>query len=125
MLPRHAQTLGNLLERVKLVHFSTLRGIHGHFCLWYSTLSTCNEMPKKLNKFERKPLVTSFNELKREARLKKKERQKVHEIVLQPPENGLLVKNLIPVAHEVFAARRELLSCVSRLVNYTAIYVCR
>ncbi|WVY96996.1 hypothetical protein V8G54_029147 [Vigna mungo] len=124
MLPRHIQTLGDLLERVKLVHFSKLRGIHGHFCLWYSTLSTCNEMPKKLNKFERKPLVTSFNELKREARLKKKERQMVHEIVLQPPENGMLVKNLIPVAHEVFAARCELLSCVSRLVNYTAIYVC-
>ncbi|XP_014512359.1 APO protein 3, mitochondrial isoform X1 [Vigna radiata var. radiata] len=124
MLPRHVQTLGDLLERFKLVHFSKLRGIHGHFCLWYSTLSTCNEIPKKLNKFERKPLVTSFNELKREAGLKKKERQMVHEIVLQPPENGMLVKNLIPVAHEVFAARCELLSCVSRLVNYTAIYAC-
>jgi len=82
-------------------------------------------MPRKLSKFERKPPVTSFNELKREARLKKKERQNVHEIVLQPPENGLLVKHLIPVAHEVFAARCKLISCVSRLVNYTAIYVCR
>ncbi|XP_027367368.1 APO protein 3, mitochondrial-like isoform X2 [Abrus precatorius] len=60
----------------------------------------------------------------REARLKKKERQKVHEITLQPPENGLLVEQLIPIAHEVYAARCELLSSVSRLVNYTAIYTC-
>ncbi|KAL2664451.1 hypothetical protein AAZX31_02G177500 [Glycine max] len=40
-------------------------------------MSTCNELPRKLNKSERKPPVTSFNDLKRQARLKKKERQKL------------------------------------------------
>ncbi|KAL3034157.1 hypothetical protein AAZX31_02G177500 [Glycine max] len=87
-------------------------------------MSTCNELPRKLNKSERKPPVTSFNDLKRQARLKKKERQKVHENTLQPPENGLLVDHLIPIAHEVYAARCELISSVSTLVNYTAIYTC-
>ena len=71
------------------------------------------------------PTKTSFNDLKRQARLKKKERQKVHENTLQPPENGLLVDHLIPIAHEVYAARCELISSVSTLVNYTAIYTCR
>lgn len=124
-MPRHIQTIGNLLERVMQVHVLQLRGINTHSCLWYSAVSTCNELPRKLNKSERKPPVISFNELKREARQKKKERQKVHEIILQPPENGLLVEHLIPIAHEVYAARCELLSSVSRLVNYTAIYTCR
>lgn len=125
MLPRHVQTIGSLLERVMQVHVAQLRGINTHFCLWYSSVSTCNELPRKLNKSERKPPVTSFNDLKRQARLKKKERQKVHENTLQPPENGLLVDHLIPIAHEVYAARCELISSVSTLVNYTAIYTCR
>ncbi|KAK7284808.1 hypothetical protein RJT34_19561 [Clitoria ternatea] len=124
MLRRRVQTIGNLLERVIQAHVAQLRGINTHFCVSYSTVSTCNELPRKLTRCERKPPVTSFNDLKREARLKRKERQKAHEIILQPPENGLLVEHLIPIAHEVYAARREPLSCVSRLVNCTAIYTC-
>ncbi|KAK7295369.1 hypothetical protein RJT34_18276 [Clitoria ternatea] len=124
MLRRRVQTIGNLLERVIQAHVAQLRGINTYFCVSYSTVSTCNELPRKLTRCERKPPVTSFNELKREARLKRKERQKAHEIILQPPENGLLVEHLIPIAHEVYAARREPLSCVSRLVNCTAIYTC-
>jgi hypothetical protein len=88
-------------------------------------VSICDNIPRKLKKFERKPLVRSINELKREGRKRRKERQKVDEIILQSPENGLLVQKLIPVAKEVYAARSELLSCVSRLVNYIAIYTCR
>lgn len=125
MLARHGQIISNLLGRVIQDPVAQLRGVNMHFCLWYSTVSTCSELPRKLKKSERKPLVRSFNELKREARLKKKERQKVHEIKLQPPENGLLVKELVPVAHEVYAARSELLSSVSKLVKYIAIYTCR
>ena len=125
MLLRHIQTVGNLLEGIIQAPVARLKGINMHFCVLYSTVSTCNELPRKLKKSERKPPVRSFNELKREARLKKKERQKVHEIILQPPENGLLVEQLVPVAHEVYAARTELLSTVSRLVKYIAIYTCR
>lgn len=123
MLPRHVQTVRYMLER--LIPVAQLRGINTHFCVWYSTLSACNELPRNLKMSERKPLVTSFNELKRQARRKRKERQNVHEILLQPPENGLLVKQLIPIAHQVYAARSELLSSVSRLVKHIAIYTCR
>ncbi|PON96555.1 APO domain containing protein [Trema orientale] len=96
-----------------------------HSCSMYSTGSTLTELPRKLNKSERKPMVRSFNELKREARLKRKASENVNEISLHPPDNGLLVKGLIPVAHKVYAARAELFSCVSRVVNSIAIYSCR
>jgi len=49
----------------------------------------------------------------------------VKEIILQSPENGLLVQKLIPVAQQIYAARSEVLSSVSRLVNFIAIYSCR
>ncbi|OIW04723.1 hypothetical protein TanjilG_06715 [Lupinus angustifolius] len=124
MLSRHFRTAGKLLEKVILVPAAQLSGVNTHFNVLHSTVSSCNELPKKLNKSERKPLVTSFNELKRQARLKKKEIQNVHEIILEPPENGLLVQQLVPIARQVYAARSELLSTVSTLVKYTAIYTC-
>src|ERR1044072_3095755 len=123
ILPRHAQTVASLLERVLPV--AQLRAINTHFCVWYSTVSTCNELPRKLKVSERKPMVTSINELKRDARRKKKERQMADEIVLQPPQNGVLVEQLIPIAHKVYAARSELMSAVSILVKHIPIYTCR
>ena len=86
---------------------------------------TLAELPRKLQKPERKPFVTNVNELKRRARLERKIRQEVHEVVLRPPENGLLVKRLVPVAHEVYAARNVLLKCVSRIVESIAVHFCR
>ncbi|KAK2454574.1 APO protein 3, mitochondrial [Trifolium repens] len=119
MLPRLIQsTSSSLLQRITQTHTTT------RFRVLYSTISICDNIPRKLKKFERKPLVRSINELKREGRKRRKERQKVDEIILQSPQNGLLVQKLIPVAKEVYAARSELLSCVSRLVNYIAIYTC-
>lgn len=125
VLVRSAQIVGNLICRaVQDSGCTKLRDVNKQFCQWYMTVSASSELPRKLKKSERKPLVRSINELKREARQRKKDRQKVHEIILQPPENGLLVKELIPVAHEVYAARLELLSIVSRLVKHIAIYTC-
>ncbi|KAK4283340.1 hypothetical protein QN277_000301 [Acacia crassicarpa] len=125
VLARRAQVFGSFLWRaVKDPGSKQLRDVNKHFCQCYFTVPATSELPKKLKKSERKPLVRSINELKREARQKKKDRQKAHEIILQPPENGMLVKQLIPVAHQVYAARLELLSIVSRLVKHIAIYTC-
>ncbi|XP_050943275.1 APO protein 3, mitochondrial-like isoform X2 [Cucumis melo] len=93
--------------------------------VWYSTNRSSAVLLQKPKKSERKPLVTSINELKREARLRKKERQTVEEIPLKPPANGLLVKSLVPVAHEVYAAISELLSCVSTVIKRTVVYYCK
>ncbi|XP_028756636.1 APO protein 3, mitochondrial [Neltuma alba] len=125
VLARRAKIVGNLLWRaVQDSGFKQPSDVNKHSCQCYVTVPESSELPKKLKTSERKPLVRSINELKREARQKKKDRQKVHEIILEPPENGMLVKQLIPVAHEVCAARHELLSIVSRLVKHIAIYTC-
>ncbi|CAI9767822.1 unnamed protein product [Fraxinus pennsylvanica] len=50
-------------------------------------------------------MVNDNSEVKRKARLVTKDREVVTEVNLRPPENGLLVKELITVAHEVLAAR--------------------
>ncbi|XP_020550373.1 APO protein 3, mitochondrial-like [Sesamum indicum] len=93
-------------------------------CSSYSTGSGSRELPRKLKRSERKPWVTDINELKRKSRLERQERRVVREATLKPPENGLLVKELIPVAHEVLAARTQLLTCVSRVAESIAILVC-
>ena len=91
----------------------------------FSIDSTYKEMPRKLKKSERKPWVTSVNELKRKARLQRQAKQEASEITLRPPENGLLVKALVPFACEVYAARAKLLTCASMVLKSAIVYSCR
>ncbi|KAG9153931.1 hypothetical protein Leryth_027403 [Lithospermum erythrorhizon] len=93
--------------------------------LFYSTESDYICFTNKQNKSEKKPWVTNINELKRRARLEKAERRIVSESTLSSPENGLLVEELIPVAHDVVAARNELYTCASRVAESIPIYSCR
>ena len=95
-----------------------------HLCALYSTGYPYVELPRKLKKSERKPWVTSVNDLKRKARVGRKDKQLVRERILQPPENGLLVKELVPVAHEVYSATTELFFCASMVVESIAVYCC-
>ncbi|KAJ8532737.1 hypothetical protein K7X08_015626 [Anisodus acutangulus] len=85
---------------------------------------TLEALPRKLKRAEKKPWVTNINELKRRGRLDKQERRMVREVALRPPENGLLVKELIPVAHQVLAPRGHILACVSRISEEILIYFC-
>nr|XP_023927905.1 APO protein 3, mitochondrial-like isoform X2 [Quercus suber] len=124
MLRGRIRNVVNLLDIITERSVENFIGINKHFCGWYSTGSSHVELPIKRKKSERKPLVTSVNELKREARLRRKEKQMVQENTLRPPENGLLVKGLVPVAHEVYAARAKLNACVSRIVKSIAIFSC-
>ncbi|KAK8952076.1 hypothetical protein KSP39_PZI004745 [Platanthera zijinensis] len=101
--------------KYSIVLFSTSSG----------ALSEHVELPERRRRSERKPLVTSINELKRAGRLQRKLRRDVREIILKPPENGLLVKNLIPVAHRVYDAREELYDCVSLVMKNVHVHVCR
>ncbi|XVF44909.1 hypothetical protein PTKIN_Ptkin02bG0161100 [Pterospermum kingtungense] len=126
MLSRQTQTIMKLRE-VALRKFST-KSIVGnelkHRRGLYSAGQSCTELPRKMKKTERKPWVTNINELKRIGRAERKDRQMVCERILQPPENGLLVKELIPVAHQVYVARTELFACVSKVAQSIAIYSC-
>lgn len=91
----------------------------------FESLSTFVELPRKLKRSERKLWVTSVNELKRRARVEKKERILVKEATLCAPENGLLVKELVPVAHQVLSARTDLFYCASRVAEIIPINYCR
>lgn len=90
-----------------------------------SNSSGLSELPRNPKSPERKPLVTSINELKRRGRQRRKERKEVREFVVKPPENGLLVKSLIPVAHQVFDARKDLYRCISVVLESIPVHVCR
>ncbi|KAH9655302.1 APO protein 3 mitochondrial [Citrus sinensis] len=126
MLPRRVRSILNLHDMITYYSTANLFGIRlKHHSGMYSAGSISTELPRKCKKCERKPWVTHINELKRMARRERKERQMVKEKILGPPENGLLVKELIPVAHDVFAARTELLACVTRVAKSIAIYTCR
>lgn len=97
----------------------------GLFSTSSSGLAEHAGLPSRLQRSERKPLVTGINELKRRARLQRKMKQEVREIPLRPPENGLLVTGLISVAHEVFDARTELSNCAAMLIKTIPVHVCR
>lgn len=83
------------------------------------------DLPKPRRSSDRKPLVTPITELKRRAREERKARHEVREVALRPPENGLLVQTLVPVAHEVFAARKQLLCCAERVAGSIPVHACR
>lgn len=127
MLPRRVRSILNLDDIVTHNSIANFIGIIKlkHPCGMYSTGSTFMELPRRRKRCERKPWVTHITELKRIGRRERKERQMVKEKIVWPPENGLLVKELIPIAHEVYAARTELFACVSRVVKSIAIYACR
>lgn len=127
MFRRRIQAVFNIKELIAgncSGRFIIKNGLHGVGAS-YSTISGSVELPRKLKRSERKPLVTGVNELKRRARAEKKERREAREVHLKPPENGLLVKGLVPVAHEVLAAKAELFVCVSRVAEEIPVYSCR
>ncbi|KAL5727489.1 hypothetical protein ACHQM5_000679 [Ranunculus cassubicifolius] len=131
MLSRRIQGILNhhdiSVQKVILSYQTTCRLCIPRF--WFSTVllneSKHAEIPRKLKKSERKPLVVPINVLKRKARLEKKVKQQVREVIPHPPENGLLVKKLIPVAHEVYSARTVLFTCVSKVMENIPVYSCR
>ncbi|KAK8518909.1 hypothetical protein V6N13_017827 [Hibiscus sabdariffa] len=126
MLPRQTRItmeLGEVILRNSSTN-SALGNQLKHLRGFHIVRQACTEFPRKLKKTERKPWVTKVNELKRLGREERKERQMVRERILQPPENGLLVKELIPVAHQVNADRIKLFTCVSRVAQSISIYSC-
>ncbi|RWR91726.1 APO protein 3, mitochondrial-like protein [Cinnamomum micranthum f. kanehirae] len=125
MLSRWNQNYRNHTSIISLqFNICSMSNLSAAFSTSLGGVPTLPELPRKLQKSERKPFVTNVNELKRRARLERRIREEVREVVLRPPENGLLVKRLVPVAHEVYAARNVLLKCVSRIVESIAVHFC-
>ncbi|KAJ8752602.1 hypothetical protein K2173_005491 [Erythroxylum novogranatense] len=85
------------------------------------------DIPKpRRDKSERKPYLTPMKELIRRAK-KEKEARKAQpcRLLERPPENGLLVPELVDVAHRVYLARASLLSGLNKLVQFVPVHRCR
>ncbi|CAL1389236.1 unnamed protein product [Linum trigynum] len=84
------------------------------------------DVPKpQRDKSERKPYVSPVTELIRRAR-KEREARKAHPVRMleDPPHNGLLVPQLVHVAHRVYLARESLLSGVAKLLASIPLLIC-
>ncbi|XP_022735916.1 APO protein 3, mitochondrial isoform X2 [Durio zibethinus] len=86
-----------------------------------------SDVPKpRTDKSERKPYPTPMKELIKRAKQEKELRNaQPCRLLEHPPDNGLLVPELVDVAHRVYRAREFLLSGLSKLVQVIAVQRCR
>ncbi|AED97538.1 APO protein 3 [Arabidopsis thaliana] len=78
------------------------------------------------DKSERKPYPTPMKELIRRAKEEKQLRKLQPCRVLEdPPDNGLLVPELVDVAHCVHRCRNMLLSGLSKIIHHVPVHRCR
>eukprot|EP00252_Welwitschia_mirabilis_P005651 TRINITY_DN16153_c0_g1_i1.p1 TRINITY_DN16153_c0_g1~~TRINITY_DN16153_c0_g1_i1.p1 ORF type:complete len:416 (+),score=78.12 TRINITY_DN16153_c0_g1_i1:295-1542(+) len=83
------------------------------------------DFPPDMRRIKKKPFPIPVKELRRAARLKQK-RSRLHPYrPVGPPRNGLLVQNLIPIAYQVFEARRALMNGVAALLKAVPTHACR
>lgn len=86
------------------------------------------DVPKpRKDKSERKPYPTPMKELIRRAKEEKELRKSQPCRVLEdPPDNGLLVPELVHVAHRVHRCRASLLSGLSAIIHHhVSVHRCR
>ncbi|KAL9271164.1 APO protein 3, mitochondrial-like protein [Drosera capensis] len=89
--------------------------------------SLYTDLPRKLrSKSERKPYPTPMKLLIRRAKQEKQlMKENPYRVLEHPPENGLLVPELVDVAHRVYRARESLVAGVSKLVRMAPVLRCR
>lgn len=78
------------------------------------------------SKSERKPYVTPMKILIQRAKVEKEARKaQPCRMLEERPDNGLLVPELVNVAHQVYRSREILLSGISKLVKKIPVQRCR
>ncbi|OMO74733.1 hypothetical protein CCACVL1_16492 [Corchorus capsularis] len=82
------------------------------------------DLPAELPKQKKKPFPIPFKEIKRAARKDKLLAERGIEKPLEPPQNGLLAPDLIPVAHEVLDAWKLLIKGLAQLLHVIPVYGC-
>lgn len=83
------------------------------------------DLPPLLPKKKKKPYPVPLRNIQLAARKDKKLTEMGIEKPLQPPDNGLLVPDLIPVAYEVLDAWKLLIRGLSQLMHVVPVYGCR
>ncbi|XP_017979511.1 PREDICTED: APO protein 1, chloroplastic isoform X1 [Theobroma cacao] len=82
------------------------------------------DLPPVLPKKKKKPYPIPFKEIQRAARKDKKLAERGLEKPLQPPKNGILVPDLIPVAYDVLDAWKVLIKGLAQLLHVIPVYGC-
>ncbi|PON78237.1 APO domain containing protein [Trema orientale] len=82
------------------------------------------DLPPILPKKKKKPYPIPFKKIKQAAKQDKKLAERGIEKPLEPPKNGLLVPDLIPVAYRVLDAWKILIKGVAQLWHVIPVYAC-
>lgn len=82
------------------------------------------DLPPVLPKDKKKPYPIPLKVITKRARADKKLAQLGVEKPLEPPKNGILVPELIPVAHEVLDAWKHLIKGLAQLLHVIPVYAC-
>lgn len=83
------------------------------------------DLPPILPKNKKKPYPIPVKKMLRASREDKRLAELGIEKPLEPPKNGLLVPELIPVAYEVIEYWKVLIRGVARLLTVVPVYGCR
>lgn len=83
------------------------------------------DLPPVLPKNKKKPYPIPFKQIQEAARKDKKLAQMGIEKPLEPPKNGLLVPNLVPVANEVIDNWKLLINGLAQLLHVVPVFACR
>lgn len=82
------------------------------------------DFPQVQPKNKKKPYPIPLKKILQAARADKKLAQKGIEKPLQPPKNGVLVPELVPVAYEVLDAWKILINGVAQLLHVVPVHAC-
>uniref|UniRef100_A0A1D1YRF6 APO protein 2, chloroplastic n=1 Tax=Anthurium amnicola TaxID=1678845 RepID=A0A1D1YRF6_9ARAE len=83
------------------------------------------DFPRYCSKREKKPFPIPVLELRRAARKRQKSMRGKPRRPIPPPKNGMLVRNLIPVAYDVFNARILLVNNLKKLMKVVTVHACK
>lgn len=91
----------------------------------YEQQSQNVDLPELHPKNKKKPFPVPIKKMVQASRRDKRLAQMHIEKTLEPPKNGLLVPELVPVAHEVLDNWKMLIRGLSQLLNVVSVYGCR
>ncbi|KAJ1431324.1 APO domain [Sesbania bispinosa] len=104
----------------------TSRKLRGDETVWRrkQQLTQNVDFPPKLPKKKKKPYPIPIKEIKHAARQDRKLAHMGVEKHLEPPKNGLLVPDLVPVAYEVFDTWKLLIKGLAQLLHVIPVHGC-
>lgn len=83
------------------------------------------DLPPMLPKKKKKPYPIPLKKILQASRADRKLAQMGIEKPLEPPKNGLLLPELVPVAYDVLDAWKILIEGVAQLLRVFPVYACR